>query len=240
MRSSLLPRFAPPAALVVSCAATLIAMAVWLLVPAGDQDCTLPAGTAQLSATAQASVAHHVLACRDLERGRITRDEYRRLIGAELPVVATAPAPIVWAASVRAVSSQYSATSWSAQQVLGPPDVYPASGDNPHAWASLEADAKTEFIEVGFAQPVSMSQLQIYETYNPGAISSIEAITLSGRHIAVAPPVIDQSPGGPFQITEAPLACGEPIAAVRVTLASGRVPGWNEIDAIGGVPCTMQ
>ena len=29
----------------------------------------------------------------------------------------------------------------------------------------------------------------------------------------------------------------QPVVAVKVTLASGAVPGWKEIDAIGGTPC---
>ena len=30
----------------------------------------------------------------------------------------------------------------------------------------------------------------------------------------------------------------EPIAAVRINIASHLVEGWNEIDAVGLVPCT--
>jgi hypothetical protein len=240
MRSSLLPRLVPLATLIVACCATVVAIAVWALVPS-NADCGLPPGTAQLAPAAQADIVRHVLACRDLEHGRITREEYRKLLGTE-PKPAPAP-QIVWAASVLGVSSEYSATSWSAQQVLGPPDVYPATGDNPHAWASLEADAVTEYIEVGFAQPVVMCELQIYETLNPGAISSVETISVSGHRAKHAmrgnKPGTFVAPVG-AQISHVPLAGGEAIAAVRVTLASGIFPGWNEIDAIGGVPCAEQ
>jgi hypothetical protein len=187
------------------------------------------------------------MACRDLERGRITRDDYRRLLG----VLPSAPALATrWASSVLAVSSQYSADAWSARQVLGPPDVYPGSGDNGRAWASREADAGDEFIEVGFAQPMSMRELQIYETFNPGAVASIDATTVSGRHIVLiacggtftsgACDAPRFTPEAGANITRVPLECGEAIASVRVVLASGAVPGWNEIDAIGGVPCVAE
>jgi hypothetical protein len=187
------------------------------------------------------------MACRDLVRGRITRDDYRRLLGVLAP---SQPPPPQWASSVLAVSSQYSDTAWSARQVLGPPDVYPGSGDNGNAWASRDADAGNEFIEVGFAQPMPMRELQIFETYNPGAIASIDATTVSGRHIELAAcrgTFIEGACDAPLamprtgaQITRVPLTCGEAIASVRVLLASGAVPGWNEIDAIGGVPCTNE
>jgi hypothetical protein len=238
MRSSLLPRLVPLATLIVACCATLVAIAVWWIVPS-NEDCSLPAGAAQLAPAAQADIARHVLACRDLEHGRITRDEYRHLIGAELPSVpASVPPPIVWASSVLGVSSEYSAGSWSAHQVLGPPDVYPGSGDNPHAWASAEADAQAEYIEVGFAQPVAMRELQIYETFNPGAIESIEMISVSGRRTTYTA-FATRGGGSAARITGVQLQCGEAIAAVRVNLLSSRVPGWNELDAIGGVPCTQ-
>ena len=41
-------------------------------------------------------------------------------------------------------------------------------------------------------------------------------------------------PGAAARISIVPLTSTEPIASVRVTLASAAVPGWNEIDAIGG------
>jgi hypothetical protein len=232
----------------------LVAIGVWLLAPGATRDdCALPPGTPALAPAAQGEIAHHVLACQDLAHGRISREDYRLMIGAAVPP--TPPTPpietIEWASSVRAVSSEYTTTSWSAQQVLGPPNVYPAGGDNANAWASREADAASEFIEVGFAQPTPMRELQIFETYNPGAIASVETIDVLGRHTTMI------SCGGTFttgachatqiraagttaQITKVPLACGAPLAAVRVTLASGAVPGWNELDAIGGVPCAMQ
>ena len=249
MRLSTLPARAPLGVLVVSACASLVAIGVWIAASrcsSSDDACALPPGAASLAPEAQGEIARHVMACRDLEHGRITRDDYRRLIGAlVMPVTQDRT---IWASSVRAVSTQYSPTSWSAQQVLGPPDVYPGSGDNAKAWASRDADAATEFIEVGFAQPTSLRELQIFETYNPGAIASVETISVSGHHATyyACEGTFTQNPctlAGPLalptgaQISHVPLACGEPIAAVRVTLASGIVPGWNELDAIGGVPC---
>ena len=251
MQRTILPPRAPTAALAVcTCSVLLIAGALVVAGRPRPDPCALPPGVSALVPAAQSEVARHVLACRDLEHGRITRDDYRGLIGAKAaPAPAPAPLPAIeWASSVRAVSSEYSPNGWSAQQVLGPPDVYPAAGDLPKAWASRQPDAGPEFIEVGFARPVAMRELRIFETFNPGAIESIDAITVSGRHVtrfacgagftdgACDAPMA--APGSGSRVTAVPLACGEPIAAVRVTLATAAVPGWNELDAIGGVPCS--
>jgi hypothetical protein len=137
---------------------------------------------------------------------------------------------------VRSFSSQYTNSQWSAAQVLGAPDVYPRSADDPRAWASLSADAPTEFIEVGFATPRHVRELQVFETLGAGAISSVELITVSGARITLALP--SDQPNSVAAIASFTSSCStEPIVAARVTLASSKVAGWNEIDAIGALPC---
>jgi hypothetical protein len=138
---------------------------------------------------------------------------------------------------VRAVSSEYRASDWSARQALGAPDVYPKSGDAPKAWASKEPDAASEHLEVGFA-PTRTKQIRIYETFNPGAIASVDAILASGKHERVLEVAAPAAVRDAARIVTIDLPCtAEPVVAVRVTLASAKVPGWNEIDAIGLVPC---
>jgi hypothetical protein len=193
--------------------------------------CGLPPG---LSEAAQDAVAAHAMACEDLEHHRISLAEYRALIGLDVPRPAT-PA-VQWASSVRGFSSEYTHGQWAATQALGAPDVYPRSGDDPHAWASLDADAPSEFIEVGFAQPQRIRELQIFETLSPGAISDVELITASGRRIKLAQPNV--VPSGGAAISSFAMGCtSEPIVGARVTLASSKIAGWNEIDAIGATPC---
>jgi hypothetical protein len=91
---------------VLSSLATLAAIAAWRAVPVESiDDCALPRSAALLAPSAQTEVVRHAMACRDLERGRITRDDYRRLLG----VLPFPPGPATqWASSVLAVSSQYS------------------------------------------------------------------------------------------------------------------------------------
>jgi speckle-type POZ protein len=187
-------------------------------------------------------VTRRLLACSDREHGRITDDQYREAIAAidkqwtPRPPVQPQPA-IVWASTVRGFSSQYSTSSWSAAQALGAPNVFPGGGDNASAWASLGADDRDEWLEVGFDRPGSVSGVEIYETYNPGAVDRVELITQNGRIIETQPSAL--APGGASARRIVTVECTrEPIVAARVHIASMRVAGWNEIDAIGVVPCT--
>jgi hypothetical protein len=217
--------------------------------------CALPAGIdlATLESQLAGLVMQRSLVCKDHRHGRITDDEYKRavaaidakLVGKQLVKTSkkfvpeiTSPPLIDWATTVIEFSTQYSDNGWSAQQVLGPPDVYPAYGDIVRAWASKGADDRDEFIEVGFARPGLISAVEVYETYNPGAIDRIELVTVRGRRIDV--PVSGPAPvPGTSARRQFEFRCTkEPIASVRLHLDSPKVAGWNEIDAIGVVPCS--
>lgn len=202
--------------------------------------CALPPAVqvSALGAAQRDRVAEYAMACTDLERGRITAAEYRaRLAALDPPPPVDPPAApaMAWAASIRAVSSQYGEDDWSAKKALGPPDVIPPGSDSPSAWASMEADATIEFIEVGFAGAQRMNALEIFESFNPGAVSRVELILAGGGRVLVHEGRAAAQEGTRRRID---FACtAEPVAGVRVTLDSAAVPGWNEIDAIGGQPC---
>jgi len=204
--------------------------------------CAVSFDLASLSQPDRALVARRSLACADVEHGRISTAEYQKQVSAidaawTTPAVIAAPA-MQWAASVRGFSSQYTTASWAADRVLGAPDVFPAHGDNVNAWASLGADDKDEWLEVGYAQPTRISAIEIFETYNPGAISAVEMITASGEHVTA----YQGTPraGGSAKKLHIDVGCtAEPIVAINVRLASRQVAGWNELDAIGVSPCAQ-
>jgi len=210
--------------------------------------CGLPAGISfeALSPADRSFALRRGFLCADHTAGRISSDEYRtRLAVLELarPAVTDLtgtrePADdVAWASTVRAYSSQYTDSDWSAARALGAPDV-PAGGDDPNAWASEGADDRVEFLEVGFDNPRPVRGVDIVENHNPGAVTRVELIATDGtRTVAYsARPSTGLATPSHRRID---LACtAQPIAAVRVTLDSTAVPDWNEIDAIGLRPCT--
>jgi hypothetical protein len=224
----------------------------WITVaePGPAQRCALPAGIAldSLGAPQRERVVDRVMLCVDHERGALSGAEYRAAAAAlaaspaEIPTITetaapAAPAAPVWASSLRSVSSQYGEDDWSARQVLGPPDVQPTGQDSVKSWASLEADAAVETIELGFGAGHRMSAVEVFESLAPGAISRIELVFEGGRTA-----LVEQRAAAATDATSAvhrvSFACtDEPVVGVRVTLDSAAVPGWNEIDAIGARPC---
>jgi speckle-type POZ protein len=217
--------------------------------PHAAQSCELPRGVTlrDFGPRERGLVARRLFACNDFRRGRITQADYARMVEAidaewaALPEQAAspAPAPIAWASSVRGFSSQYGTPGWGAVKVLGPPDVFPRHGDIPEAWASRGADDGVEWIEVGFDRVSSIAAVVIYETFNPGAISRV-AMTSDSGGIFDAPAggaVAETSPEGSV-LRRFDLGCTPyRVRAIRLELDSLAVLGWNEIDAIGIVPC---
>ncbi|XP_052218916.1 uncharacterized protein LOC127836336 [Dreissena polymorpha] len=72
------------------------------------------------------------------------------------------------------------ASSWSAKQVIGPPNVYPQYLDSPSAWSigKNKLNSRTEFLELVFTKPVIVKRVDIYETFNSGSVTSLEGLHL--------------------------------------------------------------
>ena len=142
----------------------------------------------------------------------------------------------LWAEGARA-SSEYEAERWSAGQAAGRPDT-PPGGDRPTAWASKEADAGEEWLELRFGLELRPSKIRVHETYNPGALVKAEALAADGTWTTLWKGKAAAREGDPWRTLE--IAPGAPATrTIRLTLDSGAVPGWNEIDAvelIGEVP----
>ncbi len=123
--------------------------------------------------------------------------------------------------------------SYSAWQATGIPNVE-RYGDTSESWASKDADAGIEWLEVGFAKPVRASGIRIRQNNAPGAIIKVELIDDKKNRHTVAEGLDTanyeahtiswfekQFEATPYVVTGA-----------RITLASNAVPGWNEIDAV--------
>ncbi|XP_052689658.1 uncharacterized protein LOC128167784 [Crassostrea angulata] len=136
-----------------------------------------------------------------------------------------------WVSSVSNFSSQYDSTGWSAEQVIGPPKVYPKHGDIRGAWAS-GTKTNNEFIEVVFLQKVYPTEINIYETYNAGGTRKVEAKTDSGTWVTIyeAPKVevIKAS-----RIFKPPfIDANISINILKITIDCTSANTWVEIDAV--------
>jgi len=125
--------------------------------------------------------------------------------------------------------------SWSAGQACGPPDTM-QGGDLPTAWAPAKQGGKSgsqEWLQLEYGEPMSIGQVIVRETYNPGAISKVSVLLDDGGEVTVwqgTEPTASAPVERPFSAP--PGLVGH---TVKVYLDTSRVPGWNEIDAVGVV-----
>jgi len=85
------------------------------------------------------------------------------------------------------VSSEYIVKpGWSADQIIGPPRVYPRYGDFVGTWAP-KGNNTVEFITLKFPEPIAIQEIHVYETNCPGGITRISAIKMSKETIPMKP-----------------------------------------------------
>jgi hypothetical protein len=144
-----------------------------------------------------------------------------------------------WAVEAEA-SSQYGDTDWSATQVTGEPNTTEA-GDIVTAWAAATADSQDETLDILFDQEVVPSGIEIYETYNPGAVALIEAfdpeastwvVLWEGESDTIGAEIAVFTP----ELTPVEFATNR----IRLTIDEPLVPGWNEIDAVKLIGAPLQ
>jgi len=148
---------------------------------------------------------------------------------AEASITAAAETISQWASSATA-SSQFS-SSWSATNATGAPDT-PECGDYTTAWASSSSRG-IDWLEVYYDVPVFATEINIYESYNPDQVVTVELIAVSGEVVEV----YTQAPEG-FDTCPMFLSVAVPetdflVYGVRITVDQSVLNvGWNEIDAV--------
>jgi hypothetical protein len=86
---------------------------------------------------------------------------------------------VQWANKVIDFSSELTSVQYSAQQILGKPNVMPAVGQNPNAWTP-DRPKRKEWIKIGYENPMQIQQVAIAESNNPGALYRILAYEENG------------------------------------------------------------
>lgn len=137
---------------------------------------------------------------------------------------------VLWADKVLEFSSELTSIQYSANQVLGKPDVLPGGGENPNAWTPDRADRK-EFLKVGFERAIRIKQIAIAESYHPTAITTIKVYDSNGKEYMV----------GNLSPREIPVngrmlniffETDFPVSAVKLELDGDMVSEYYSIDAI--------
>lgn len=86
---------------------------------------------------------------------------------------------VQWANKVIEFSSELTPVQYSAQQILGKPNVMPAVGQNPNAWTP-DRPKRKEWIKIGYENPMQIQQVAIAESNNPGSLYRILAYDENG------------------------------------------------------------
>ncbi len=136
-----------------------------------------------------------------------------------------------WVSIILEASSELTPREYSAEQIIGKPNVTPGTGDSPNAWMPFRED-REEYVKVGFAVPMRIRQIAIAESFNPSAIYQIFVYDRSDNEFLIntfEPRPIDLKSRMLhvfFDLTE------YEVAAIKLVLHCDAVPGYNAIDAI--------
>jgi beta-lactamase regulating signal transducer with metallopeptidase domain len=124
--------------------------------------------------------------------------------------------------------------AWGPEQATGTPDTDRA-GDLQTAWASRTPDGQDEWLLLEYAELMVPREVQVCETYNPGALYRVTVFRLDGTEVEVWRGKDPTPVGSGRGISKIPVKVSFKTNRVKIYLASKDVPGWNEIDAVGVV-----
>lgn len=159
----------------------------------------------------------------------------RRLLLAGCFVLLLSPAftqQLQWASKVIEFSSELTEVQYSAEQILGKPNVLPAGGQNPNAWTPDKPKRK-EFIKLGYDHPIQIQQVAIAESYNPSGLYRLLLYDEAGTEYAirtfnpVAIPIQSRMLNIFFEKTP------YKVAAIKLEFDGGALPEYFSIDAVG-------
>ncbi|MFN3841079.1 MAG: OmpA family protein [Cyclobacteriaceae bacterium] len=138
---------------------------------------------------------------------------------------------VQWASKVIEFSSELTPVQYSAQQVLGKPNVLPAGGQNPSAWAPDKPNRK-EFLKLGFEKPISIQQIAIAESHNPSALFRVLLYDESGKEYEVSTLNPQSVPLKGRMLNLFVEKTPYNVAAVKLEFDGAAVPDYYGIDAV--------
>ena len=149
---------------------------------------------------------------------------------ASIPFSSTAQV-VQWASKVVEFSSELTPIQYSAKQALGKPNVLPAGGQSPNAWAPDRPKQK-EFLKLGYDNPISIRQIAIAESHNPSAIYRVYTYDEAGKEYLMNTlnPMAIPLKGRMLNIFMEPTPYK--VSAVKIEFDGGAVPDYYSIDAV--------
>jgi outer membrane protein OmpA-like peptidoglycan-associated protein len=138
---------------------------------------------------------------------------------------------VQWASKVIEFSTELTPIQYSAKQALGKPNVLPAGGQSPNAWAPERPNRK-EFLKLGFDNPMSIRQIAIAESHNPSAIYRVLAYDEAGKEYVINTlnPMAVPLKGRILNLFMEPTPYK--VAAVKIEFDGAAVPDYFSIDAV--------
>lgn len=137
-----------------------------------------------------------------------------------------------YASTVVGFSSQWSPSSWSAEQALGAPNTT-SYGDIASAWAPGPTNGTLEWISLGFETAVYANGLSIWETYGNGFVYQVDVIDQSDALHTVWTGQDTSTPGTVAKFDISWALTSFLIDGVKIYTNTDHNPNaWEEIDAV--------
>lgn len=136
-----------------------------------------------------------------------------------------------WADKVLEFSSQITPGQYSAEQALGKPNVLPAGGQNPSAWMP-DKPRRKEFLKLGFATPMSIRQIAVAESFNPGALYKVYVYDETGKEHEITTLNPQANPQKSRMLNIFFELTSYKVAAVKLEFDGAALPDYFSIDAV--------
>ena len=141
-----------------------------------------------------------------------------------------------YVSEVVSFSSEVSNKEFSAKQIIGKPNNLVEYGSSFAAWRpNDELSMKGEFIEVKFQKSIIPKSVIVYENFNPGAISEIivyNSDKSKSNVVFKSDQYLYTGETGTIRVIPITTPLNYKVEYLKLTLATNRIPGYNEIDAI--------
>jgi hypothetical protein len=142
-----------------------------------------------------------------------------------------------YADEVIAFSEEYnpSPDSWSAFQLLGPPNVYPNYGDIEEAWTSEDVLNGRQYLVLGFDTIQTVTQIDVYETSVPGSIDTVylrNSVTQQWNKVYTGTAAYTGVEEARIFSVKLNKETSYTVDAIRLALDTDIYDDWVEIDAV--------